>query len=533
MAGVPYTKSARLMHSRTRWAASNSWSKFNAHAWSILYARQHPAFTRDYPEGAKIEFVTGSCAVTLTDGATTETYPNIVSGYDMLVAIRDHSLLALIEGVVSDDPTPDNLLAAIDLRTRTTALLLWNKGSGSKYATGFDPCEVFSQANTEIITAECVAATSQENAGVGRERWSVKGSVSGDLGVLATGETIALAEEFSMTIPPRLPPGWNTPRGRLSSKVSLASRTGTELPAIICVDRLRTGPNAKDGSYTFTYKKRPTDECNCNDQEYKKLPSSNCLGVADPNTGGTSDMKPEVQSRLVALTEWLRGFSMLNTESKEGPIGGGAGRINYTGDYSDLTAAKEVSQLLSRTLEQIGESPSALAVWDQCFTQVQTDLSPLGSPPAMGVNDVARFFGYFAPGTATPPAGITYRSNVWPVGFLIKLKGNKWLQGYEPNWNLLKRYKVHHAYWKPNTHVTEFGVDYAGNYFVEPGNGRRYLAQITGDGISGANEPDWDSITGDDFTQDGNAGWKWYGIGILYDFWKPMSIVDPVFKTAV
>ncbi|CAK0763536.1 hypothetical protein CCP4SC76_3940003 [Gammaproteobacteria bacterium] len=412
------------------------WKSYEDGKWTYHFL---PAFTRDYPEGAKVEFVTGSCSVTLTDGVNTETYPGIISGYDMLAAIRDHSTLATIEGVVSDDPTPDNLLAAIDLRTRTTALLLWNKGSGSKYATGFDPFEVLPHAKTEIITAECIAATAQENAGVGREKWSVKGSVSGDLGILSSGESITRADEFSLTIPSKYPPGWGTPRGRLSSKINLASRGQSDTPVAICVDRLRTGPNAKDGSYTFTYKKRPTGECNCNDQEYKKLPSLECLGLVDPNNmGGGSDMIPAVQTRLVALTEWLRGFSMTNTRV-EGEMPDSPAYVRYAGDLGDLLAAENVSRLLASTLNDIGESPDALAVWDQCFAQVQTDFADLGDTSAP--LPTARYFKVFQSREITGISGDIRRpSNA--TGYLIHFKPNVVTPTNEPYWNTWKSYRV-------------------------------------------------------------------------------------------
>jgi hypothetical protein len=66
---------------------------------------------------------------------------------------------------------------------------------------------VETDANTELVTAECIAIDFKldPHAFVGHEAWTLKGSVSGDLGTIYTGEPFA-GDTFGLTIPVKTPP---------------------------------------------------------------------------------------------------------------------------------------------------------------------------------------------------------------------------------------------------------------------------------------------------------------------------------------
>lgn len=272
-------------------------------AWNYYF---EPQLRRDIAQGTPIRFVSGSRTATLTDGVTTEVFPGIVTLYDLLSALQTGSALVQVDGVVANDRAP-NGMAARDLTTRTDAHLMPSTGSGSAFAKAFEGTYVGANASTELISARCWAVSSKENlnAGIGREIWSLTGSVSGDLGNLQTA--IPYEEpsgKFGLTIPLKTPDGFGQPRGRFGvAGIQYAARDAGIEPPPICVASLALGPEASDQSITLKYKKRPSGLCDCSSMSAPDLSGRFCL---TGQTGGLTTMgySPATLTRLTDMYDW-------------------------------------------------------------------------------------------------------------------------------------------------------------------------------------------------------------------------------------
>ena len=155
-----------------------------------------PALERDVPAGTAVFAVTGGYLVTVTDGATTETFgdtgaaqPEIVTFYDLAEALSASALVE-VAGVLAADRSVGGQ-HAIDVPLRTQAWLLALGG-----AVKLQNVAVPAGAPTQAVTVRCINADK-----VGQERWSVTGDVSGALAVATTGEAYATpAIEFAVPV---------------------------------------------------------------------------------------------------------------------------------------------------------------------------------------------------------------------------------------------------------------------------------------------------------------------------------------------
>lgn len=269
-----------------------------------------PALARDTPKNTVIYFVTGGREVSITDGVDTETYPDIVTAYDLLNTLRTESGLVNVDGVVANDRTPTGQ-ASRELSLRTDAHAEASTGAGSRYATGFVDVSVASDASTELITATCFASSALDHplASLGKTRWELRGSLSGNLGVIVEGVPFVGAD-FSLTIPQKYPPGYGTEKGRFTViRIDYMVRSDSEAPAPpICMALGPLGPSAVDQEITLTYAERPSGTCDCDGMP---KPSWNrfCLGIDEEVTGdGAMTISAANRTRLVDLYEWLADF---------------------------------------------------------------------------------------------------------------------------------------------------------------------------------------------------------------------------------
>lgn len=279
-----------------------------------------PAIKNEIQAGTRIKFVTGGRSVTLTDGPIIETYPGIVSLYDLLSAIQTASSLVKVAGVVANDRAPGGM-AARDLVTRTDAHCLPSYGRGSVSAVNLVNCTVQPTAYTELVEARCWAVTSKDNpgAGVGSELWQVNGSVSGVIATaLQTGNTLT-TDRFAFAIPSRLPDGYGTQRGRFSQTgISYVTRNtmGGEIEPPICIkSSLAIGPEAIDQTITLTYQQRPNNtDCACETMHVPDLTGRECLtGKINITTEGGNIMTPPHMGRLSRIGAWHRDAVAANT----------------------------------------------------------------------------------------------------------------------------------------------------------------------------------------------------------------------------
>jgi hypothetical protein len=164
-----------------------------------------------------------------------------------------------------------------------------------------------------------VSSKDNPDAGVGRELWQVKGSVSGIVATALKTGTPINTDRFSLTIPTKLPDGFGVQRGRFSqTAISYQSRDTTkgEIEPPICIKKsLALGPEAVDQTLTLTYKARPVDGgCNCEGISVPDLSGKKCLtGKFDLTTNGETTMTPAQLSRLSRLGAWYRDVVASNT----------------------------------------------------------------------------------------------------------------------------------------------------------------------------------------------------------------------------
>lgn len=285
------------------------WRSFEDGAW--VY-RLLPAAARLYRAGERVWTISGGRSITISDGTTSETYTGIVTLRDLLAAINTTSTLLTVPVLPGEGQTADNLAAVADLRLRTAARIDDTTGAGSSYAQGFTDTWAGANAATEILTAACYASSTGQGAGLGRTKWLLRGSVSGDLGTMQEG--VAWTHPLGRcgaSIPVRLPDGYGEARGTLGSAVSYVPRAEGEVKPPICVEALRTGPDAKDGEWTWVYTQRPAADCPCEDQSWTRLPGGEaCLNSEDTTmvaTPGWARWRGEVLA-------WYAGAVAGNTQ---------------------------------------------------------------------------------------------------------------------------------------------------------------------------------------------------------------------------
>lgn len=220
--------------------------QFNGRGWDYRF---FPALRRDIAAGTPVYFVTGSRTVTVSDGSTTEVFSGIQTIFDLVHHIQTGSALLSIDGAVAEDHGPEGV-ATLEFDLRTTAYAEPSTGSGSRFARRFVEVSVGAGASTELVQAKCFAIARDEHpdAGLGHELWSLSGTVSGDLGVLATGVAYSHPTgKFGLKIPAQYPEGWGSKRGKLSVQ-ALRVNTSVEVVSLV------TGPEASDQTITLTWR---------------------------------------------------------------------------------------------------------------------------------------------------------------------------------------------------------------------------------------------------------------------------------------
>ena len=334
-----------------------------------------PALERDVPAGTAVFSVAGGYIVTVTDGATTETFgdtgagqPAVVTFYDLVEALSTSALVE-VGGVTAADRTVGGQ-AAIDVPLRTQAWLLSLGGKVKLQNVVVPP-----GAPTQAVTVRCINADK-----VGLERWSVTGDVSGALPVATTGESYATAAiEFAV---PVIAPA-TVDSGEWSFKYEPTSRAESEGLPSVCVRPFRFGVNAKARSVTFRYQKRPPADCKCSDMPTPRV-SLACLGLE----GEAMALDAAYQSRLEVLYEWQSEFVASNTNP-----GIAGGYAKWDMDFVGTAVA-----VFAECLAEVYEAPPALAEWDAGFTAMKADLSwMLGLSGGLNIKESQGFSAWLNP----------------------------------------------------------------------------------------------------------------------------------------
>lgn len=321
-----------------------NWRVYESGQW---HYRLLPAAVRNYAAKERIYTVSGSRTVTLSNGTTTEVYPNIVTLRDLLVALQASNLVEPLE-IPPATSVSDNLPAVVDLRLRTAARVDFTTGQGSEYARGFINTFANASASTEIVEARCFANNVAEGSGVGREKWKLYGSVSGDLGTILTGqEYVEPTGKFGMTIPTRFPPGSDDNQGMFGVEVEYVARAdGDPEEPPICLGDRRLGPNARDLDITWTYTKRPTGDCACENVDWQPLPGiGDCM---DAESSGEVSMG----AMIAAQARWRADFTTwYNTAVNSQTEITAAGELRTA--INDVQLARTVLNIFTSAIDKV------------------------------------------------------------------------------------------------------------------------------------------------------------------------------------
>lgn len=349
-----------------------------------------PELKRDVPAGTRIEFVTGGRTVTISDGGSpVEEFEDIVTLYDLLDKIKTDSALVDVDGVVANDRSPTGQ-ASQELASRTDAHVEPSTGSGSDAATGFINTSAAPGASTELITAKCFAVNAADYplASLANSYWTLKGSVSGDLGFIVEGVPFSNAN-FGLTIERKLPSGFGVQKGRFThTSTSYVTRVDPEIEPPICMKRLTLGIAASDQTITLTYTARPSGNCACDNVPAPALKAS-CLGLNFLEGDVSDAYQVDTQEKLVELYD----FEADTIRNNSSYIGGFAFQETFTGipseaendgfaaeDFRTIVKAFEQALALIDPLSTSG-SPNyrdaGQAAWDIAFAEFKADVAAI------------------------------------------------------------------------------------------------------------------------------------------------------------
>jgi hypothetical protein len=356
--------------------------------WDYIFEPQLAAYQ---PAGTRISEVTGTYSVTVAQGATTQTFTGITSNYDLLIALNTLSTLVKVDGVIANDRAADGQNAS-DLTMRTDAYAQPVQGSGSTTAQNatLQNVVISAGAPTEIIQLECWATTARNspNAHLGAELWTARGSVVGPLGNFKTGDTISPpGGEWSLAIPAVYPEGYGDARGEISvSSIEMMPRTLPEVAPAICMVSLALGPDAIDQTVRLVYTKRAALECPCDDLPVPDLSNNACLIGDTPNsTGATSvSFPPTIQVRMDYLWKWRADVAESYSADRY------TDTTEATGEKARNDAATIIATLLKKTAVAVAANPTALALWDTLFADVQAQYIDASLTPTVPASYVAQ-----------------------------------------------------------------------------------------------------------------------------------------------
>lgn len=465
------------------------WRSFEA---GNQVAHFSPPLRRAYERGDRVYSITGTRTVTVDDGVTPETYPGIVTLSDLLVDIREGSALLDVIGPI--DPTRDraNAQGTQDLSLWTTPRLAGSGGTGSRYATlGPANIHVGDDAVTEVVEARCVANSPDQGAGLGFEAWELRGSVSGDLGIYRTGDTITgQGDSFAFLIPHRLPPDYNEDRAApIRAQVAIAD---ADSQGAVDVYPLRAGRMATAKTVTFTYRARTEPQCDPRGTPYTPLVGlESLLGFrfVTELEGLALTMASDYRTRLTSLFAWKSAAVAANARTEQWSID--ARYRLFRVSARDLDLFEVVTQIFARALKRIYNDATGRAAWDTAFTDVQAELLPFGSSPIEQSYLRADDWNSL--------------QSVGPGQFVktTRRPGTVWLAQTAGKTGLAQPLDTAAA-----TSVTwAASTAYALNDRAVPTTRNGYVYKVTVAGTSGASEPTWPTVIGNTVV-DGGVTWE-------------------------
>ncbi len=310
-----------------------------------------PSPVRSVPAGTTIKAVSGSRSIRITDQVDVETYTGIVTLFDALSAIRDGSDLVRVEGAIVADFRPGGQ-GITDLSVYTQSYAASRTADGTEYARDAEfPVTVAATAPTETLTIRCADASES-----GRERWTVRGQVSGRLTDAITN-VLYSGGAYGFTIP--LVPSPIIPTvSAIDAKLD-ARRGDPSLRPTLCIEDALVGRLAKATTYVFEWRTRP-DECPCDtNAEIEGGPDPDLLGIALPE-GVDAMTEASRVIREERLAAYIKTVTQSNTSSLDNTAGG---VIVPDVAPEDVRFMQEVGRIFSRTLRRVLDGTPAWPVW--------------------------------------------------------------------------------------------------------------------------------------------------------------------------
>lgn len=296
-AGAP-----RLVFARDTSRVYRHYKRWDGEQWQYGLS---PKLAAAHAKGAEVHVVTGDYRAALSNGGTTETYPHLLTLYDLLIALGASALVS-VSTPPANDLRPGGM-AAIDMPFRTAAFALPVTKSRAELLdlTGV---VVANTAPTEVVTVECI-----DDSSIGAEVWAVRSKVAGSLANAVTGE--AYTEGFVGFTVPVAPLTEQPVTGRINITAESYPRdvgdtTGT--PAI-CLYRPVLGAAASNKSLRLIWTQRPGGDCDCASASVTGRPNEAWLGV-DMGEFDMAALAAGHRARLEALTSWYKTFVAANTE---------------------------------------------------------------------------------------------------------------------------------------------------------------------------------------------------------------------------
>jgi hypothetical protein len=302
-----------------------------------------PTLVRTVPAGTNVKSVSGSRVITITDGTTTETFGGITTLFSALSAIRDTSTLVRVDGAIVADYRPGGQ-GITELSVYTRSYAASQTSDGTEYVRDAEfPVTVSPTAPTELLTVKCVEATES-----GRERWSVRGQVSGRLADAITNQLYS-GGAYSFRVP--LVPSPIIPtRSDIAARLNAIRNNAAERPTM-CVEQGVVGAQAKATTYEFEWRTRPAP-CPCETEaDIQGGPDPDLLGVALPEGVATMSEASRI-IRVQRLAEYRAKHVRSNTTAG-----------STSASANDIDWINRASGILDRALDKIAGGTPLWPIW--------------------------------------------------------------------------------------------------------------------------------------------------------------------------
>lgn len=265
-----------------------------------------PALARAVPVGTRVYAITGGRTVYLYNGeSVAETYTTVTTLYSLLSQIASTSTLIEVDGVIANDRRPGGM-ACDDLSVYTASYSAGSTRDGTPFVErAVVPLTVPSSAPTETLRLECIGAQVP-----GAEIWRLSGTVSDDLGTVTSGETLT-AGSYTVTVPEETQPD-TEPQGTKSAALELLARNETATIPSMCVKNFRLGSAAQNSVWTFEWRPRPGESCDCASEPVLGGPNPDYLGITDDTEVTVATLPATLKTLYEQIEDWRLQSLKLN-----------------------------------------------------------------------------------------------------------------------------------------------------------------------------------------------------------------------------